>query len=345
MQIHYERFANKLTNRKDWKGVWEAHKKVGSTPFNVQIGIDFNVEWKRGWDVETRIVEKSDRGTVSETKIITPQGTLTSKRRAGFFAGDPTLGKRTEYFIKEKKDYRIYQNYLEEWAKLARPDISKLNNAVNELGEDGVFTVWITSIFYEIGQARGMEEYLIDFHDDPSLMREVGKTVQKFKEAHIQAFNESLAEVFIYDVCWASTSIVSPKFFEEWVLPDLKWAVDNIEKDKYIGPYMSGKMKKLLPMMVEARPDFIQTFDTVSGDVSLREAKERYGDKICIMGNYSPVILAKGSLEEAKKETIRCLEEGAEEGGYILGTGDEVPADAKLENMKVMVQTAEEWGK
>ena len=63
------------------------------------------------------------------------------------------------------------------------------------------------------------------------------------------------------------------------------------------------------------------------------------------MGNYSPVILARGSSEEARKETIRCLEEGAEGGGYILGTGDEVPPDAKLENMKVMVQTAKEWGK
>ena len=117
------------------------HKKVGSTPFNIQIGIGFDVEWKRGRDVNTR-VKKSDRGTVSETKIITPQRTLTSERRAGFFASDPTLGKRTEYFIKKRKDYRIYQNYLEEWVRLARPDISRLNNAVNELGEDGVFTVW-----------------------------------------------------------------------------------------------------------------------------------------------------------------------------------------------------------
>jgi uroporphyrinogen-III decarboxylase len=33
-----------------------------------------------------------------------------------------------------------------------------------------------------------------------------------------------------------------------------------------------------------------------------------------------------------------------EGGGYVLVTGDEVPADAKLENLKAMVETVQEHG-
>jgi len=34
-----------------------------------------------------------------------------------------------------------------------------------------------------------------------------------------------------------------------------------------------------------------------------------------------------------------------EGGGYVMVTGDEVPADAKIENLRVMVETVEEFGR
>ena len=55
-------------------------------------------------------------------------------------------------------------------------------------------------------------------------------------------------------------------------------------------------------------------------------------NRSCLMGNFDCVILARGSVEDARRETRRCLHEGMEGGGYVLVTGDEVPADAKLEN-------------
>jgi uroporphyrinogen-III decarboxylase len=34
-----------------------------------------------------------------------------------------------------------------------------------------------------------------------------------------------------------------------------------------------------------------------------------------------------------------------EGGGYVMVTGDEVPVDAKIENLHAMVQTVEKYGK
>ena len=51
-----------------------------------------------------------------------------------------------------------------------------------------------------------------------------------------------------------------------------------------------------------------------------------------------------GSAEEVKKEALRCLEEGAKGGGYMMATCDEVPADAKMENLRIMVETVKEHG-
>jgi len=63
------------------------------------------------------------------------------------------------------------------------------------------------------------------------------------------------------------------------------------------------------------------------------------------MGNFDCVILARGTVEDARAEARRCLREGMEDGGYVMVTGDEVPADARWGNLKAMVEVAAEDGR
>lgn len=56
------------------------------------------------------------------------------------------------------------------------------------------------------------------------------------------------------------------------------------------------------------------------------------------------MILARGTVEESRAEAVRCAEEGMEGGGYALGTRDEVPADAKPENLRAVVEVVSEHG-
>jgi hypothetical protein len=66
--------------------------------------------------------------------------------------------------------------------------------------------------------------------------------------------------------------------------------------------------------------------------------------RVCIMGNYNRLVLAFGTVEEAKEEARRCLHEGMEGGSYIMMMVVEVPANAKWENLKAMTETVEEEG-
>jgi len=340
------RFANYLVGRCDWKGVYECHQIIGSDTFQFQgVGPEFCLRWDPGWKDETKIIGYPGGRVVRERKIQTPEGSLKAKIVSNYLSSDPVVSKTIEYPIKRVEDYELYLNYLEQWLKVAVVDDSEVGEAIEVVKDKGVVSFWITDAFYTVGQMRGMSQYLLDFHDAPELMGTVLNTVQKVKDFEIRAFNESPAEVLIYDCCWASTSIVSPSFFKEWVLPGLKRAVKNIVKNKYLGVFLSGKIKDLMPLIMEVKPHFVTPFDNVNGDYSLKDAKKEYREQICIMGNFNPVILARGNRTEAEKEAYRCLEEGAKGGGYILGTSDEVPADAKLENLKIMVEIAERYGK
>lgn len=380
------RFAYRMTGRKDWRGFFQTHKKIGTTPFNMKIPINFDVNLKPGWsksidkmvgseksrvdqmqgkapfwgDIsgplyddpeaeerwqeETKRIDRSHKTSVTTMHIGTPRGRLVSQKQEGFIPEDPLVPKITDYLVKERKDYEIYLAYLEEWVNSATPRVRQLDEAVEELGEDGVFTVWVYNIFSDLAQGgREMQELFLDLYDEPQLMREVWQTFRRLKEKEIQAFNESKAEVLIYDQGWTSQDLISPKFFEQWLLPDLMWAAENIREDKYLGFYQSGKVTDLLPMMVEAGPAFIETFDPIGDNISLGEAKKRYGDRVCLMGNFNSFLLAQGDQEDARRETVRCIEEGAGSGGYILGTAGEVPVDAKIENLNIMVDVTRRY--
>ena len=83
----------------------------------------------------------------------------------------------------------------------------------------------------------------------------------------------------------------------------------------------------------------------VGGDCSLQEAKEQWGDKVCIMGGYDPHVFTPGTREEMRKETIRCIDEAAAGRGYILANTDAIPERAEIEDVKAMVDLTKEYGR
>ena len=66
---------------------------------------------------------------------------------------------------------------------------------------------------------------------------------------------------------------------------------------------------------------------------------------MCLVGNLDSVILAQRSPWDARSETLRCLHEGLDGAGYVLATGVEVPADAKLGNARMIVEAVEKRGR
>jgi len=340
-----DRCALAFTGRTGWRAQCDAHRMIGSAIFNLQgVGPQIFCRLPSGYREESREVGVEDGWRVDEYRLTTPQGTLTSVTKHGGIKHDPLIHKNTERLIKTRDDWEVYADYLDAWNAHAGYGVSEAAAARDYIGDDGLVGHWCADALYSLSSVRREADFILDLLDLPDTIDDLLRKVHQRIALAIRAFNESAAEVLIYDICWASTSLINPELCERLVVPEAKWAVESIKPGKYIVFFTSGKIRDVLPMLVACKPHGIQHLD-VLGDCDLAEVKQSFGDQVCLIGNYSPVVLAHGTVEEARIEARRCIRAAAEGGAYFVSTSDEVPGDAKLDNMRAVVEVAETEGR
>lgn len=80
-----------------------------------------------------------------------------------------------------------------------------------------------------------------------------------------------------------------------------------------------------LERLAGMNPDAMETFTPkdMGGDMRLAEAKQRIGDKVCMIGGFDQFHYFVGSTpEQTRAEVRRCFEEAGPGGGYILSPSD-----------------------
>lgn len=345
--IHY-RYAHEVLGRHDWRAVFEVHQRLGSTHFRGPIGVGTHTSGEGEWTATTRVL--SERGTRRDVETVYsgPEGSLRAVDVEGMIPHDPLTGKRTEYPVRSRDDWDLFAAMQRDWLdRASEPANETAAEAWHLMGEDGVASVAIPSVYGMLGQARGMQDLLYDLYDIPDTIREVQELLVQRTALAVQAFLESPCEVAWYDICWATGSQMSPEMFEHWVIPDVAMVCELVRQvpGRFVGLYTLGPIRELLPSMVDAGAHFIETFEPNEGDITLREATRLYGNDICVMGNFDCVPLAMGTPDDCRGEALRCLDEAMEGGGYIMVSGDEVPADTRWENLVAWVETVAEHGR
>lgn len=146
----------------------------------------------------------------------------------------------------------------------------------------------------------------------------------------------------------ASLSMISPSIYEKYVFPY------EVKVFQTINPiiharggvtllHICGDTTRILPLMCRTGADILE----IDSLVDIGEARKTYGDRVAFMGNIEPSrVLFQGSPDLVYDESAACLRAAkAEQGGFILGSGCEVPPNAPLENLKAMVSAAREFGR
>jgi len=188
--------------------------------------------------------------------------------------------------------------------------------------------------------ARSFARFSEDLYDVPDL---VAKACDASVEPIIATILQPLMmsggkRVCIYPMRTSAT-FISPKMFEERALEHLVRMVEAF-KAKGIVPLLhcDASWTPMLSYFRELpRASCILELDQ---DTDIYRAKEVLGDWMCIRGNVAATLLAFGEVGEVEAECERLVREVGHEGGFILGSGCEVPLNAKVENVEAMYRVA-----
>lgn len=196
--------------------------------------------------------------------------------------------------------------------------------------------------YFSLGRSLGPMS--LDLYDRPDQVKAAGKRWAKEMTALAIRFAGlvKVPRVFI-GLSRSSPALISPRHFEEFVLPELEYMVHHLI-DAGLTPlfHCDTNWTKNFPLFrrFPAKKIILE----LDGFSDIFQAKEILGDRMCIMGDVPAYLTAFGSKDEVMAYCRRLIQEVGKDGGFILSSGCSIPANAKAENVKALAEAAQEWG-
>jgi len=195
----------------------------------------------------------------------------------------------------------------------------------------------------------GLEKLLLLFHTNPVFVKKL-----------LYSFNDYMVEVAKKmidlgvdgiltrdDLAGERGSFISPKIFDEFLLPIIKNLAKAVKsRGAFLLMHSDGDMYEIINNLLNSGVE-LDCFNPIEPELmSLKTCKERYGDRMALWGNVSCAsTLVRGTVEDTRKEVIKCIEDAAPGGGYILSSSNSIYPGCKYENVITMIETKEKYGR
>jgi uroporphyrinogen decarboxylase len=285
------------------------------------------------WRIEHETIPDPRYETV-RYKFITPKKTLTTVLQSNDYTSWVS-----ERLVKEKSDIDIIAKY----ATKPRCDVAEVNKQAAEFGERGMFRGFVNT-FDVYGQPGcwqdasvlfGIEGLIMATFEDPDWVQTFLNVMFERKKVFVQSMKGANYDVIEAGGGDASSTVISPEIFDQFVAPyDSQIIQLAHEAGQRVVYHTCGGMMAFLERIANMKPDAMETLtpESMGGDMILAEAKERIGDRVCMIGGFDQFHYFKGCTPEAtRKEVRRCFNDAGKDGGYILCPSDHFfDADVEL---------------
>jgi len=216
--------------------------------------------------------------------------------------------------------------------------------AVQEIGAETCVSTVFAGPLTTAAALRPIELFVRDLHKNRDWVHEL---LEICTQAGIQFIDEILKRnslpIIVEPI--GTGSLISPRHFKEFVTPYLKRMSDHI--------HTHGKgMPAVLHICGNSRPNWKPMLEadwniwSLDAPVDIGEARKAAGSKVCLVGNVSTTNLLKGSPAQIDEEArLICEKAMGSPGGFILGSGCEIPFDTPPENLDALILAARKYGR
>lgn len=193
----------------------------------------------------------------------------------------------------------------------------------------------ITGPYSQLVFMMGMENVMLMMYDDPEGLKEAIAKRVPFALKWLHDLAALGAEAVWLGEGAASSSVISPAAYEEFVAP---YAAAVIREAKKLGipcfMHVCGDIRKSMGEIFSTGAKAID----IDYMVPMALARERGGPDVCLKGNLNPIFLFSESAEAVYDRSRGILQET--DGPVILGTGCLVAPHTPSENIDALVRAA-----
>ena len=298
------------------------------------------------WEVENK-VEVVNGNYIRTIKVKTPAKELLQVEGAPY--NEKILNgihfSTMEYLIKDQDDFEVFKKYCPRREKQDVEHILKSGEiAKKEIGDLGISCPWAMGGVYNLASTYiNVQDMMVDALSEEDYYEDYMNFFADLVVSDHEIFVESQFDCVGMQGNIANGGMMGPDYFEEYVLPYERKAVDVLRQGKKPVIYHNcGKARVLYPAYKKLG---ITVWETLSeepqGDNILAEAKEYFKDDLILFGNFDQVhFLKEASPKEVEKRAYDLMMTGKKGGHYIFACSDYLEIGTPLENVKALLRGA-----
>ena len=183
----------------------------------------------------------------------------------------------------------------------------------------------------------GITTFSLALYDDPALIEAIFDIYLEWTCAVAERASAIGFDAFVTtdDVAFGSSVFFAPSVFRELCLARYR----ELQKHLTI-PWVLHSDGNMHPFMKDLLTLYIVAFHPVEkAAMDIRETKQRYGERLCIIGNVDLNTLGAGTPAEVESEAKGLIRDLAPTGGYIISSGNSLAGYLIPENVLAMRDT------
>jgi len=190
-------------------------------------------------------------------------------------------------------------------------------------------------------QLRGTDAFLIDIAMGEDYIDELLTFATEVYYNYARALLKTGSHATSMGESLAGPDVVSPEYYRNYGMKYEKEVINRLQKEGYIvSNHICGNVDTILDDMINTDARILEIDEKTDFKLASRKAN----GKTCLLGPVSPAILRTGIPNEIRKETIKAIEIIKNNPACILGPGCALGGDTPVENIKIFITTAREFG-
>lgn len=217
---------------------------------------------------------------------------------------------------------------------------------VRAVGDEKPVVAFVFGPLGVLSMLRGQQNLYMDLYDDPDAVKAAAREINETLKEYVNAIIDTGVTAVMFDTLFASGAIMSKTMWDETEGP-LVQELAQVCHDRGVAVMIHNCGQRIYfdVQIKRMRPAAISFLYPPDDCADFAECKRKYGDTVTLIGCVPPPLAMTGTDEEWENACREQIDVMAGNGGFILATGCEYPANASFDRAKKMVEVAQTYGK